>query len=413
MWLSTHAPNQCWFRQSISGVGAGLSAITGVTATMRQFQGKYVATIMSGLITSVNSTALFLTLVYDVFFFKDGCYENQNIQGYFLCLSTATILCHTMGVVVFGLSTVDESHYIPFQDTEDASGSNGHDDILGATVERKTTFDNDMSHGTFDKLDTTPHDYNPTDMLKSFRYAPLVLGTGMLMCLKYISLNNLNVMLASFRLPQYEASLPFIAPVSAVILRPIMGIFADWTRPYFSRIWYLYLAACIHLVCFVMSVYKADNIYVLSVNLILWTFASDTAGTIQPAVVADDFGSGVFSVNVGIEMTIFAIFAFSVQSMAGAVYDAHVPEDNTSCFGPNCFRETFEIGIGASVLGVLLISLYFYFWYKSKQWYTWSSYVLKYHLNIRVPLGVMSRLRQTEIICTVCTLFQTWPLSLW
>ena len=86
-------------------------------------------------------------------------------------------------------------------------------------------------------------------------------------------------------------------------MRPTFGILADWTRPYFSRIWYLYLASGMQCVCFLGAIYQADNIYVLSVCLIVWSFASDVAGTTQPAVIADDFGNEVFSVNIGIHTT--------------------------------------------------------------------------------------------------------------
>ena len=353
----------------IVGIGSGMAGLASVTATLRQFRGKFVATLMSGLLTSVNSGPLFLTLIYDVFFFRDGSYESQNIQGYFLCLSFATILCYAMAVVVFGLPTVGESDYIPIPDTEDARVANERAMNLSGTAERKGVMEDNITPGNLDEPVKLTSNCSAVQMLKSPRYAPLVSGSAVLMCLKYISLHNLNVMLASFGLSRYEASLPFLAHVSGVILRPIFGIFADWTRPYFSYIWYLYLAASVHLLCFVISIYNADNIYALSACLIMWPFASDTANVIQPAVFADDFGSGFFSVNLGILLSIFAVLAYAIQSVAGLVYESHVPEGSTNCFGLICFRETFGMGIGASLLSLGLITLYFYFWCKSTQWY--------------------------------------------
>ena len=342
-----------------------MGVIASVTATLRQFHGKYVATIMGGLITSVNSSPLFLTFIYDFLFLEDGSYESQNIRGYFLCLSIVTILCHMVGVVVFGFSTVDESDYKPFPDTEDARVANGNDSSLNESAERNALMENSINSGSRNEtVESTPK-CSVIQMLKSPRFTALVLGSALLLCLKYIAINNLNTMLASFGLPQYEASLPFVVPASGVILRPIFGMFADWTRPYFSHIWYLYLAAGMHLLCFLISIYKADNIYILSVFLILWPFASDTASVIQPALVAEDFGSSVLSVNQGMFLSVFAVITYAVQSVMGVVYQAHVPEGNSNCFGLKCFRETFGMGIGVSLLSMSLIILYSYFRHRS------------------------------------------------
>ena len=89
--------------------------------------------------------------------------------------------------------------------------SNGNSN-LADTVEPRPAIELNMSHGICDNVATAPHDHSPTEMLKSPRYTPLVLGTGLLLCLKFIPINNLNVMLVSFGLPQYEASLPFLVP---------------------------------------------------------------------------------------------------------------------------------------------------------------------------------------------------------
>ena len=342
-----------------------MGAIAAAAAALRQFGRKYVATIMGGLQTSISSTQLFLTLIYDVLFLGDGSYENQNIQGYFLCISIATILSHVLGVVVFGLPSKDESDYIAFPDTEDTRVTNENDDISYTAAERNAAAEERITTRAQDESDKTSPNYSPIQMLKSPRYTPVVLASGLLLSLKYISLNNLNVMLASFRLSQYEASLPFVVPASGVILRPIFGVFADWTRPYFSRIWYLYLAAGVHLLCFLVSIYKADNVYVMSVFLILWPFAADTASTIQPAVIADDFGSRVSSVNIGILLGIFAVLAYAIQSAVGVLYETRVPEGSNNCFGLICFQETFGMGIGFSLLSMWLITLYVYMQHKS------------------------------------------------
>ena len=349
----------------VSGVGAGMSVTAAFTATMRQFRGHYVATVYGGLSTSTNGIPLLLTLIYDIFFLKDGSYEHQDIQGYFLFLAIATIISHMMGVAVFGLPTVEESDYEPFQNTNDANNPNGNDFNINDIDERKPVTDDSTTYRTSGCPDSTAPNYSPTQMLKSPHYAPVVFASGILLCLKYISLNNLNTMLVSFGLPQYEASLPFLSPASAIILRPIFGVLADWTQAYFSRAWYLYLSVCMHLVSFIISFFKADNIYVFSAALIMWTFASDTANTIGSAVITDDFGLAVFSVNVGIHMTIFAVLASALQCVVGVMYETHVPDGGTSCVGLICFRETFVMGIGASVFSMLLITIYFYFRNKS------------------------------------------------
>ena len=353
-----------------------MSVVSSVTATMRQFRGKYVATIVGGLISSTNSIPLLLTLIYDVFFLRDGSYENQNIQGFFFCLSVATILSHVMGTVVFGLPTAGTYDYMPLSHTENTRVPNIESINPVNDGERKPVLEDGMTRKTIHRPDQATPNYSPREMLQSPRYTILILGSSMIMSMKYIFSNNLNAMLASFGLYKYETSLPFLAPASAVILRPVFGIFADWTRPYFSRAWYIYLSAGMQLVCFVMLIFKADNIYVLSAVLVFGTFASDMVSTIQPAVIADDFGSDVFSVNFGFHATLFAMEIFVVQYVIGVVYETHVPEGSGNCFGLICFRESFRICVGASVVSILFITLYLYCWHKSTKWHLWFGYVM-------------------------------------
>ena len=344
-----------------------MSVLPAYTATMRQFPGTYIATIFSGLTSSVNSVPLLLTIIYDVFFFRDGSYAYQNIQGYFLCLSIVTILSHAFGTIVFGLPTIEESQYLPLQN-DDGCDLREQDYSESGPDEQTHVLRNKMSEETRKGNQPTRPNYTPYEMIKSLSYTPLVLASGLLLSLKYVSINNLNVMLASFELSQYEASLPFLAPASAIILRPIFGILADWTRPYFSRAWYFYLSACMHLMSFIISIYKADNVYVLSIALMVWNFASDMASSVQPAVIADDFGKDVFSVNIGIHMTVFATFTFVVQSVVGGIYESHVLEGSTNCSGLFCFHETFVMGIVASIFSMMLVTLYFYLRHKPTKW---------------------------------------------
>ena len=146
-----------------------------------------MATVVGGITSATNSIPLLLILIYDVFFLRDGSHANQNIQGYFLCLSIATIVIHVIGVVVFGLPTVDQSDYIPFGDTEHTRGSNGNSNMTD-TVEPRPVTELNLSQGICDNADTAPHDYSPAEMLKSPRYTPLVLGTGLLKKFNFLGL---------------------------------------------------------------------------------------------------------------------------------------------------------------------------------------------------------------------------------
>ena len=131
-----------------------------------------------------------------------------------------------------------------------------------------------------------------------------------------------------------------------------------------------------HLLCFLISIYKADNIYILFVLLILWFFASDTASVIQPDVIEEDFGSSVISVNQGIFLSVFEVITYAFQSVVGVVYQAHVPEGSTNCFGLICFHETFGMGIGVSLLSLSLVTLYSYFRHRLKKWMQFCYFVM-------------------------------------
>ena len=156
-----------------------MGMIASVTATLRQFHGKYVTTSMGGFVTSVNSSPLFRALIYDVLFLEDGSYgsyESQNIQGYLACLSIVTILCHVVGVVVFGFSTVEESDYKPSPDTEDARVANGNDSSLRESAERNAVMKNSITSGSRnDPVELTPK-CSVIQILKSPRFTALVLG---------------------------------------------------------------------------------------------------------------------------------------------------------------------------------------------------------------------------------------------
>ena len=345
-----------------------MSSMAATTATVRQFQGKSMATITGGLTSSTACFPLLLMTIYNVYFFRDGSYVNQNIRGYFLCIFVATTVAHVIGVVVFGLPSVDNSDNKPFQYTENAKLSNGCDSKISYTDERKSVVEDSTTPASIDEPSLRTPNYTPVEMLKSPRYIPVVLASGLLGSLKYLSVNNLNAMLVSLGLSQYEASLPLLVPVSGIINRPIFGIFADWTRQYFSRAWYLCMSAGLHLMCFLIALYKADDIYVLSASTVVWIIASDSAATIEPAVIADDFGNDVFSVNLGIQTSMVALAAFATQYAAATMYEVHVPDGSTTCFGLVCYSGTFAMSIGVAAIAMLLSMIYFYFGQKSRKW---------------------------------------------
>lgn len=351
-----------WYNVTVlfSGMGSGMSIIPALTATSRLFSERYIATVIGGITTGGNVGPLFYTLCYNTWFLGDGSYDGQDIRGYFLFVPISQCVTHALGLLTFGLTLWEENELS--EDTRLIKHNNKKKaDSEIHTIhlnEMKTTCAEDEMQESMKNTSTAMSPAVKMTLSSSFQLNMWV--GGILLTLKYIGINNLNAILLSLGLQKYEVHLPYLSPVTSLILKTPVGLVADYTRDKFSRAWYYIISSVLMIIFFIMAAYASNNIYVISFSLVCWSLGSDTALTVQPAIHTDDFGKAYFSINSGMFLGLWAMMCFVAQIAFSVSYGANINTDAGVCYGLQCYNQLFWICAGIAAICILLTALYLY-----------------------------------------------------
>lgn len=381
---------------SVSGVGVSMGYIAAYSAANRQCSNQYVGTISVALSSAINLSPILLTTVYNIWFLRDGTYQNQDIRGYMLFVSASLGIVHLFGCVVFLIPLQDSENitdtdrlldnksgsYLTIDDTvqelstlhgpeEIAKIYENHDHQNSADCETSAAqitlhdpeeivkvYENKDHQNRVDSEKPAAHvngvppndcgnsELRPPgimDIFKSPLFHLTVWTASILLSLKYIVINNISTITRSLSLNSYETILPYIPHVTSIICKPLLGFVSDSTEKYVPRIWYLITASVMVALVFVVAIFALDRIWVFIPALIVWPIFAD-AGYLQYAIYTRVFGKKYFNINTGISATMLALAMFMEELCFNGNYKLHVSDDGV-CYGLKCFTGEFELGI--------------------------------------------------------------------
>ena len=346
--------------------GFGLSTITvpSFSALNHKFPARYIGVVINTLTTATNMGPIFLVMIYNYFFLKDGSYDKQDIRGYFLFLCVFFLVANILAILVYKCRVSQEcekcSDSMELLSTDFQDDCNPETPILETDEATRIKRTGKGALLYSDSLDDfgIKHEYTLKEVLQSPRFHLTVWPAGILLALKFVGVSNISTLLHAYGLQRYEATAPFIQPAGSVMFKPLLGYLSDCTKERFSRAWYLAVAAIVHICCFIVAIFALNNFVVFCVVNIGWAVASDTA-YIQPGVFSDIFGKKYFGLNMSFLMCIDAFFMFIPQTWFSAIYDNHAGPDGL-CYGNQCFTLSLILGAVVALLCGLTLGYYLY-----------------------------------------------------
>ena len=297
----------------ISGIGVGLSFVPAMAAPMKIFKGKNAATITGSISMAENVGPLVFSAIYNVFFLRDGTYEQQDLRGFMLWLALSSAIVNMMGTWFFGWSESLTDHDINDEATylvtcERYGKQPPQEDKLSCNLESSATEENDHTLSHCDR-DPRP-EITPLRMACSVKFQAMIWSAITLCSLKYYCVYNVNVILVSLHQERYELIVPYIPHATAVVFKTLMGLVLDNCLQSVPLVFYLIFSGVTDVLFFVLAAFWIDNIHLLIVAIFFWTIAGDLAIIVEPLMNIEQFGLSMVAINWGYHLAVWTTINF-------------------------------------------------------------------------------------------------------
>ena len=345
----------------VSGIGVGLSFLPAMAAPMKVFKGKYAATITGSITTAENVGPLVFTAIYNVFFLRDGTYDQQDLRGFMLFVAFLSAIVNLMGTWFFGWSESltdpdinDEATYLV---TSERSGKEPYlEDKPSSNLESCAAQEN---ANTSSNCDREPRiEITPLRMVCNVKFQAMLWSGITLNSLKYYCIYNVNVILVSLHQEQYELIVPYIPHATSVVFKTLMGFLIDNCLQSVPLVYYLIFSGVADVLFFVLAAFWIDNIHLLMVAILFWTIAGDLGIIVEPLMNIEQFGLSMVAINWGFFLAVWTTMVFSIQLIFAKTYNHHADPNSGLCFGGSCFWE--QLFVNSSLAAFALILAVFY-----------------------------------------------------
>lgn len=319
-----------------------------------------------------GSPSVFAIIYYHVFSHGDITdTANQDFPGFMLLFAISFGVVDILCILFLKIYKDDSVNFDKFENeievepnargsvndvvTRDDSGGS-HEVFCFARRKGRQSINADLSTEDSRSTDNLAERHMPLkEILLNVDYQLLIWLVAFASSIGLVYANNITVISKSLRLDQYDDRLTIVIPITNAIISASIGLFSDFFKERFPRMWILVLGS----VCFVLSQVLvfifADKLAMLVISAILVGFGVAILWTMSPTIMKEVFYVGNLGRNWGTAILLSALIGFGVQEAFGAIYDAEVSGgDGVHCIGMKCIRGGTAICIACGVMSIVL-----------------------------------------------------------
>ena len=197
-----------------------------------------------------------------------------------------------------------------------------------------------------------------TSALSSGRFYLIIWASVLLMGVRAMCVGNLNAWLVSFYLEAYRAHLPYVSPITAILIKFVYMCVTNELGSRTPKVGLLAIGSVLALLGFILAMFPIPNAYAISFVVILWTMAGSFALLCAPGILSETFELYAFHINTGLVISISSLVSCLCQVFLGALYDLYVPGLDRTCYGLQCYIWCFGIGAFLSAISVVCVVVY-------------------------------------------------------
>ena len=167
---------------------------------------------------------------------------------------------------------------------------------------------------------------------------------------------NLTAMMKSFGLEEYSTVLLTINFLSCALTRIPVFIFIDKVA---NKSVFLLIAAVSMSLAILLCVSFGHNVVLFTVGIVLSAFTNSSTWTATQALLSQLFGTKYFGYNYGWMMCGYGLFALTLQTLTGYLYDLNINTAVThTCYGRQCFSIILIVCLCLCIISTLCSAIH-------------------------------------------------------
>ena len=167
---------------------------------------------------------------------------------------------------------------------------------------------------------------------------------------------NLTAMMKSFGLEEYSTVLLTINFLSCALTRIPVFIFIDKVA---NKSLFLLTGAVSMSLAILLCVSFGHNVVLFTVGIVLSAFTNSCTWTATQALLSQLFGTKYFGYNYGWMMCGYGLFALTLQTLTGYLYDLNINTAVThTCYGRQCFSIILIVCLCLCIISTLCSAIH-------------------------------------------------------
>ena len=313
----------------LAGCGAGFMTLVSTRVSMANFSPRH-----RGFIIGVTTAFFFVgpclfSIVYVLGF------SDKPVSNFFLCLSFCVVVVNILAILFVRTPPLDHDRA-------------GEEMCLLKTTVSFNPEQDEIPEAITDRFGVYQFIQPPFQLLM------WALFCGASVQVMYVS--NTTTYIHSYSFGNWGAYILVVAPVCAALAALSGGLLSDKTYKYTSRLTYLLTGTTLQATVFALSAEYGDYDYIFIITTLVLYSNAGQYWCIVPTLTSEYFGLHHFSRNWGLMLMVNALLSIGVLAVFGVFYDAASVEGSTSCFGLPCFRNSYLLAAGTSVISAILLA---------------------------------------------------------
>ena len=288
---------------------------------------------------------------------------NQNIGGFFLFLWITLTLFSIVAVVFL------RNYTEPVYDTLNEQADTKSPELSETVSENKQNFTNTIASEKMEMIPLiTDEDCDEPRHLhqsikEGFQHVDthlLLWGLVISMPSGFVFLNNITVMLESFRQLDMASAFVIAVPLIALAVKLAVVYVSDKYNHKISRV-SLGVVMCVP-PCFLtfLCIFLGDHTALIGLTFTLSVCGTETNFGLLPLALSERFKPDLFYYVFSMGDGFPAIVVIVIQLILGSFYEAQITGDGHICYGLQCFTYSFILLFIQQAIGIVLLGLYCY-----------------------------------------------------
>ncbi len=364
--------------------------------------------IVGILHASLSIGPTIVMVIYDNFFINGHVVdvEHQDIQGFFAFLTITFAVVNLLGAIFYGCYPAQENSEekteksplkihnprLMLEGSHNKSFAERSGKYVANEQARRRDLERSLGQSYCEQsltvsttINVTGEDNKPTGLkvliTKEFQlvFWPCVI----LMSLQMMFIQNMTTILESVGMAKYNNIFPYITPLLGIVCKPAIGLVSDLVITRIPRSTFILVGCFLEILAWSLCLGYVEHIAIILIATSASDIASYTVLSLGPPLLIEAFGIYNFSMNWGLVMGGFAVFAGLMVYLFGVIYDKSASLETSHCFGQSCFTPTFLLCTIVSVIATISMTLYI-----KNEWHQRNNEEKKKTIENEIPTSI-------------------------